>query len=358
MTVSRKVSDFIANVNKTYESTIVEVGGKFEALNISKFSSGILSLDCALGGGWPYGRIGIIAGMESTGKTLTAIKAMAEVQKYDHDTKLHKDFVDPKKFTPGSAFFIDVEGSFDPVWAAANGFDDTHHVVARPEYSEQAIDFATSAIEEGCFDLIVVDSIAALAPTKELESSSEDWQMGLSARLVNKAMRKWVGKLNKASTMYGSAPLVLCLNQFRINIGQMYGDPRVLPGGKGQRFAASIILYMKSPNYQDSKEKELSQVKLSGVVEKNKVAIPNQNYTFGLYLKDEELASIGDIDNLKQMQSLGKKYGLIVVEGGKVKFGEHTFKTQKALMEKIATEPDLYRSMWRSIVKAATGSII
>lgn len=353
-----KVKEFIESVNKTYGNDLVDIGGKFNALNVKRFSTGILSMDCALGGGWPFGRIAIIAGMESTGKTLEAIKAMVQVQEYDHETKKHKDFVDEDKFTAGTALFIDVEGSFDLDWARHNGFDDQHHVVARPEYSEQAIDMVTCAIEEGVFDLIVIDSIAALAPTKELEASSEDWQMGLAARLTNKAMRKWVGKLNKASTKFGTAPTLLCLNQFRVNIGQFVGDPRVLPGGKAQNFASSIIVYTKSADYQDSKDKELSRVKLSGTVKKNKTFTPKQNFTYELLLQDEEFSKKGDIDNLRQLQSLGKKHNLIVVDKGKVSFGKLTFKTQKALMQEVASDKELYKSLWRSVVKASVGKVV
>ncbi len=348
--------EFIEAVNKTYKSDIVQVGGKFKALNLPRFSSGMVGLDCALGGGWPFGRLAIVAGMESTGKTVTAIKAMSEVQNYDHLTKAHQDFVDPEKFEKGSALFVDVEGTFDLDWAKANGFDDSHHIVARPEYSEQAIDIVTTAIDEGVFDLIIIDSLAALAPTKELESSSEDWQMGLSARLINKAMRKWIGKLNKSTVEHGTGPLIMCLNQFRINIGQFMGDPRVLPGGKGQCFAASIIVYTKSPDYQDSKEKELSTVKLAGTVQKNKTYVPKLNFTFGLHLKDEELSKKGDLDNLKQMQALGKKYNIIRVEQGKVYFGEHVYKTQKALMADVANDDVMFRDLWRTIVQTSIGN--
>ena len=357
--VTNAVRDFIENVNKTYKGGVAEVGGRFEALSLARFSTGILSLDCALGGGWPFGRIAVNAGMESTGKTLMALKAMASVEEYDHETKQHRDFVDDDKFTAGTALFVDVEGSFDPEWAASNGVTEGCHAVARPEYSEQAIDIVTAAIEENVFDLIIVDSLAALAPTKELEASSEDWQMGLSARLINKAMRKWVGKINKVSTATGTAPFLMCLNQFRINIGQFVGDPRVLPGGKGQQFASSIILYTKSPDYQDSKTKEMSHVKLSGTIQKNKTYVPRMNFSYSVHLQDDEDgAKQGDVDNLKQMQSLGKKYGLIVVDGAKVYFGDKVYKTQKALMQDVANDPEMYRLMWRSIVKAAVGKII
>ena len=352
--------EFIEQINKTYKSEgIADVGNNLQALNLPRFSSGILSLDCALGGGWPFGRIAIIAGMESTGKTLTSIHAMKEVMSYDHATKQHIDwFHDPQEFSPGTALFVDVEGSFDVDWAEANGYQSDHHVVARPEYSEQAIDIVTSAIEQNVFDLIVVDSLAALAPTKELEASTEEWQMGLAARLINKAMRKWVGKLNKCTTDHGTGPAIICLNQFRINIGQFMGDPRVLPGGKAQNFAASIIMYTKSPDYNDSKDKELSMVKLSGEIKKNKTYTPKRNFTYGLHLEDEELAKKGEIDNLKQMQSLAKKFNIMQGESGKVHWGDRTWKTQKALMEEVAGDPEMYRTMWRSIIRAATGKII
>lgn len=359
LTPKERVQAFMSEINKTYDSGVVKEGGKFDALKTPRFSSGILSLDLALGGGWPFGRIGIVAGEFSTGKTLLTIKAMNEVTKFDHVTKKHRDFVKPEEFTPGTALFVDMESTFDPEWAKANGWDETAHVVARPEYSAQAIDIITKAVQDNVFDLIILDSIAAMTPSKEIEESSEDWQMGLAARENNKAFRKWVAALNKHSQNSASpGPFLLCLNQFRMKIGLMFGDPRTLPGGKGQEFAASIIMYTKSAEYDDSKDKELSQVTLSGTFRKNKTYVPKMNFAYDLGLKDSEDLKKGEVDNLKQLMVFGKKYNLIVVEGGEVRFGRNVFKTQRELRERLEASPQLYRSLWMSIVKAATGQLV
>lgn len=354
-----KVKAFLAKVNGTYGGTVAEFGGKFGALKLARFSSGILPLDLALGGGWPYSRVVTIAGEYSTGKTLLCLKACAEVMNYDHVTRQHKAACELHKqpFTAGRAFFVDVEGAFDPEWAKANGFDDTHHVVARPSSAEQTIDMVSSAIEDDVFDLIIVDSIAAMTPSKEIEESSEDWQMGLAARLNNKAYRRWNSMLNTMSQKKtAGGPLLICLNQFRMKIGMVMGDPRTLPGGKGQEFCSSIIIYTKSGEYDD-KSDSLSEVALKGVVHKNKTFLPKKNYEFTLALKDnpEKAIKKGDIDNVSELMSYGKKFGLITTSGKDTVFNKESYPTQKALASKLAVSPSLYRTLWRSILAAATG---
>lgn len=350
------VESFIDAINKTYDSQVLTYGGKFEALKVQRFSTGILSLDVASGGGWPFGRVVIIAGEESTGKTLQLIKASNSVYYYDHFTKKHLTLVENEDaFEPGTSLIVDVEGTWDADWAIANGFDDSHHVVARVEHAEQAIDVVTKAISDNVFDLICVDSLAAFAPTKEIEDSAEDWQMGLSARLINKGMRKWNSQLNKVSQHGTNGPCVICLNQFRIKIGQFFGDPRVLPGGRAQRFVASIIGYTKSPNYGDGDLSELSEVTLGGVLTKNKVYVPRKNYAYKLGLRGPDK---GKIDNIDQMMTLGKKYKLINVTKSKVSFGKREFKTQKEMQGMLEASQAFQLSLWRSIVKAECGVVV
>ena len=346
-----KIQDFINKVNATYKGNVLALGGEFDALSISRFSSGILSLDLALGGGWPNGRIVIIAGDESTGKTLKAIKACAEIEKYDHKTKKHKDFC-KDGFVPGTALYVDVEGDFDIEWAKKNGFNAGHHVVARPDYSEQAIDLVSSAVSENIFDLIVVDSIAALTPTTEVSESVENWQMGLHARLVNKFVRKVNSGLNKLNQRDEIGPTVLCVNQFRVKIGQFMGDPRVMPGGMGQKFCASIIVYTKSSKFEDTKDKELGLVSLGGVCHKNKTYVPKVNFAYKLALKDQENKKTGEIDNVNQLFNFGKKYNLIATEKG-AKFGKHKFSTQKELKQVLRSSELMQRSLWMSVLNAA-----
>jgi recombination protein RecA len=351
-----KVQDFIAKINKTYDGGVCELGGKFKALRLRRFSSGILSLDCALGGGWPFGRISIIAGEYSTGKTLIALKAIEQVENYDHNTKLHVSQVDPESFEPGRALFVDLEGSFDLDWSVANGFNADHHVVARPEYAEQAVDIVTDAIRQDLFDLIVVDSIANMTPTAEIEESTEDWQMGLAARLINKAMRRWNASLNRLSQgKTGAAPLVMCLNQFRLKIGVMYGDPRTLPGGKGQEFCSSVILYTKSPKIEDGEDKETAFVEMSGTTHKNKTYVPKLNYSFKMSLKDQPDWAVGQVDNMKQLLKFGKQSGAIVVDKNKVTCGEIVTKTQKELVEILLVNAVAKTQLWHDILRRMIG---
>jgi len=352
------IQDFISAINKSYKGGIVEVGGKFRSLKLKRFSSGIISLDVALGGGWPFSRVSVLAGNESTGKSLLTIRAMAAVENYDHNTKQHKKQFEGSIFSPGRALLVDAEAGFDIDWAIANGFNDTHHVVARTEYSEQAIDIVNAAIHENCFDLIIVDSIAALTPAKEADSSLEDWTMGLAARINNRAMRTWNSSLVKMSQGDLWGPALICINQFRMSIGINYGDPRVLPGGIGQRFCSSIIIYTKTQKYDDKttegKVAELGKVTLSGTVLKNKTYIPKQNYAFDLSLRDVEGAVKGDINNVDMLMDYGKKYKLISTSG-KVKFGKYEFGTQKEMKAKVAVSEEIRSLLWDSIVRAATG---
>jgi protein RecA len=354
--MSDKLREFITNVNKTYDGGVCEIGGNFKALKLKRFSSGILSLDCALGGGFPFGRIAVIAGEYSTGKTLISLKAIEQVEQYDHTTKLHESQVDPEKFEAGRALFVDLEGSFDLEWAKANGFNDEHHVVARPEYAEQAVDIVTDAIRQDIFDLIVVDSIANMTPTAEIEESTESWQMGLAARLINKAMRRWNASLNRMSQdADGAGPLLLCLNQFRLKIGVMYGDPRTLPGGKGQEFCSSIIVYTKSPKIEDGDDKETAFVEMGGTTHKNKTYVPKLNFSFKMALKTQPDWHVGQVDNHKQLLKLGKQTGAILIEKNKVTCGDVVTKTQKELMQIILAEPEFERNLWQDIIKKMTG---
>lgn len=349
-----RVKSWMDAINKTYKGEVVEVGGNFGALSLHRFSSGVIDLDCALGGGWPFGRTMVIAGDESTGKTLKVLKAFEQIENYDHKTRLHRSLVDPEKFEPGKGLFIDLEGAFDIDWAIRNGFNPDSHIVARPEYAEQAVDIVTAAIRENVFDLIAIDSIAQMTPAKEIEQSSEDTLVGAAARLLNRAMRTWTASLNRMSQESSTGgPAIICLNQFRINIGQMFGDPRTLPGGRAQRFAASIIVYTKSAKISDDTDKETAIGEYGGVVHKNKTYIPRLNFAYRMALKETDGWPACQVDNLSRMLKAGKRYGLIVTEKGKTLFGDLKFPTQKALMEQVAKDAELYRLLWLAICEAA-----
>lgn len=353
------VGDFMAIVNATYKRPLMASGDKGKwVLNCPRFSSGIISLDEALGGGWPFSKLILVGGEFSTGKTEIAINAMISVQNYDHDTRVHKLLMpEGKKFTPGRCLWIDAENSFDREWAAKKGVDIANHVFARTESAEEAIDIVKVAANQNLFDLIIIDSIAQMTPTTEIEESSENWQMGLAARLMNKAYRVWNASLAKRSAnIMGGGPAIIALNQMRYKIGMVYGDPRVLPGGQQQIYCSSIILYTRANTYNSKEEAEMESVALGGIVYKNKTAIPRQNYEFSLQLKDGEGQKAGELDNCKQLVKRGKELKLITKNAGTgYTFAGIEYRTLEELENACKNNAILNFKLWRSIVTISTG---
>lgn len=353
-TTENKADQWKQSLNENYGCKVIQQDGdKGVDVNLRRFPSGILSLDMALGEGWPFGKISLIAGEYSTGKTFLALKAAEEVQEYDSKTHLHRSEVPADEFTPCKVLFVDVEHAFDLEWAKKNGWNNDLCYVAKPEYAEQAIDIVTDAIRQGIFGLIIVDSIAALTPSKEIEESSENWQMGLGARLTNKAMRRWNASLAKmAVESQAGGPCLMCLNQFRLKLGLVFGDPRTLPNGKAQEFAASIIVYTKSGVVKDDDKAEHGFGEFGGVTWKNKTFIPRINYKYKVALKEHIDWKIGEVDNLKQIMALGKKYNLIYKDGKAWQVGSDSFRVLADIEAKLLSEPDFYDLLRRSIISA------
>jgi len=209
--------------------------------------SGALTLDAALGGGYPRGRVVEIYGPESSGKTTLALHAIAESQKQG-----------------GTAAFIDAEHALDPVYAADIGIDVDSLLVSQPDSGEMALDIVDQLVRSSAVDVIVVDSVAALVPRAELEGDMSDQQIGLQARLMSKAMRKITGSLA------ASQCTVIFLNQLRSKVGVIYGSPEVTAGGNALKFYASIRL--------DTRRKEIlpdeKGIRVKVKVVKNKIAAP------------------------------------------------------------------------------------
>ena len=356
-TAELSIKLFMEKVNATYDGKLVEKGGSFKALTMARFSSGVAPLDVILGGGWPFGRVSIIAGNESTGKTLAALKAIGEIHNYCHNCKQYKTACSCGDFTPCPTLFVDLEGSFDLTWALKHGFDENYDIVSRPEYAEQAIDIVSAAIEANAFSLIVVDSLAAMTPRTEIEESTEKWQMGLAARLLNKAFRKWTSALNKVSSKVKAGPALMCLNQVREKIGVMFGDPTTLPGGKGQLFNASIIIRTTAAKVSDDVEsKESAWVELNGSSKKNKTYVPRLDYSFNMALKDTDGYKTGEVDNASALIKYGKAAGIVKKIGDGIGFeGGVVVKTEKALNDQIRNKEEIKRKLWGKIITELTG---
>ena len=194
--------------------------GDAAAMEIETFPTGALTLDIALGvGGIPRGRIVEIFGPESSGKTTVALHMVAEVQKMG-----------------GYAAFIDAEHALDPMYAKALGVDIDELYVSQPDTGEQALEICDMLVRSSAFDIIVVDSVAALVPKVEIEGEMGDTHVGLQARLMAQALRKLAGGINKTKTS------VIFINQLRMKIGVMFGNPETTPGGRALKFYASVRL--------------------------------------------------------------------------------------------------------------------
>ncbi len=207
-------------LEKTYgKGTVMRMGDKPE-LNVEAIPTGSLALDAALGiGGVPKGRIIEIYGPESSGKTTLALHILAECQK-----------------SGGEVAFVDAEHALDPVYAKALGVDIDNMLVSQPDTGEQALEITDALVRSGAVDAIVVDSVAALTPRAEIEGEMGDSFMGLQARLMSQALRKLAGSISKTNCV------VIFINQLRMKIGVMYGNPETTTGGNALKFYASVRL--------------------------------------------------------------------------------------------------------------------
>ncbi|MEW6493752.1 MAG: recombinase RecA [Cyanobacteriota bacterium] len=225
--------------------------GDASRMKIETISSGAITLDLALGGGLPKGRVIEIYGPESSGKTTLALHAVAEVQK-----------------NGGVAAFVDAEHALDPTYSAALGVDIDNLLVSQPDNGEAALEIVDQLVRSAAVDIVVIDSVAALVPRAEIEGEMGDNQVGLQARLMSKALRKIAGNIGK------SGCTVIFLNQLRQKIGVTYGSPEVTTGGNALKFYASVRLDIRRIQTLKKGSEGEYGIRAKVKVAKNKVAPP------------------------------------------------------------------------------------
>ncbi|MGQ9532048.1 MAG: recombinase RecA [Desulfotomaculales bacterium] len=233
------------------KGAIMRLGEASTRLGVEVIPTGALALDVALGvGGVPRGRVVEIFGPESSGKTTVALHIVAEAQK-----------------AGGMAAFIDAEHALDPLYAARLGVDVDNLLVSQPDTGEQALEIAEALVKSGAMDVIVVDSVAALAPSAELAGEMDEAHVGLQARLMSKALRRLTGVIAKSRTT------AIFINQLRERVGVTFGNPEITPGGRALKFYASVRLEVrKKEDLKQGGEAVGSRIKVRVV--KNKVAPP------------------------------------------------------------------------------------
>lgn len=241
------LSGVLHQIERVYGKGSIQKLGETPSMNIAVTSSGAMTLDMALGGGYPRGRVVEIYGPESSGKTTLALHAVAEIQK-----------------AGGNAAFIDAEHALDPVYARNLGVNVEDLLVCQPDSGEMALDVVDQLVRSSAVDVIVVDSVAALVPRAELEGDMTDTQMGLQARLMSKALRKITGSLSRSQTM------VIFINQLRSKIGVIYGNPEVTAGGNALKFYSSVRVDIRRKEVL----KDNQGITVRCKIVKNKVAPP------------------------------------------------------------------------------------
>lgn len=401
-------------VNAEHGGRTMGYAGKLVPDAIPRLATGSLAFDFVLGGGVPVGRVTILRGGESSGKTSAALRIVGIAQglcanclrpaadlhveeAVDRETGevewravARCDCVAQGRYVaaqrPGEAAeefavrqaryvtnsyeefraaFMDAEGAFDGEWASCLGVDVRRLLLVTPSTAEEAVDIYDSVLRTGAVDLFVLDSIAALTPSKEVSSSMEDWQQGLAARLINKMARKTMAGNNAVAVDWGRPVTHLWINQEREKIGMAFGDTTVMPGGKGQLFAASVIVKMWASKWEravvdegvkkEHQEELGTAVRMNLKVVKNKTAPAQGQGSYVLAVRGERQGQALEDD---YVESQAERFGLLRKEDKGWALGDERYRTRReavARMLEPATFQEIRRVLLARMLAAAAG---
>ncbi|MDO8601345.1 MAG: recombinase RecA [bacterium] len=314
--VKKDLQDAVDEIKQRFGDGAIMKLRDVRAVDVDVIPTGSISIDLALGvGGVPRGRVVEIYGNESAGKTTLALHILAEAQKKG-----------------GVGAFVDAEHALDPDYAKRIGVNIDDLLISQPDSGEQALQIVEALVKSGGVDVIVVDSVAALVPQAEINGEVGEFQIGLQARLMSQALRKLSGLISKTKTV------VIFLNQIRMKIGIMFGNPETTPGGLALKFYASVRIELRR-TAQIKHGEEIIGNRVKAKIVKNKVAAPFKVTEFDIYY-NEGISKIADIINTGLLREIIKKAGSWLqyedIKIGQGMEGARVFlKENPAVLEKI-----------------------
>ncbi|MDA8764712.1 recombinase RecA [Candidatus Pelagibacter bacterium] len=324
----------ISQIDQNFGKGSVMRLGQQQALDIEAVSTGSLSLDIALGiGGLPKGRIIEIYGPESSGKTTLALQVVAEAQK-----------------AGGICAFVDAEHAMDPIYAKKLGVKTEELLISQPDTGEQALEITDTLIKSGSISVLVVDSVAALTPKAELEGEMGDHHVGLQSRLMSQALRKLTGSVSKSNTM------VIFINQIRMKIGVMFGNPETTSGGNALKFYSSVRMDIRRIGAIKEKDEIIGNSTRVKVI-KNKVAPPFKVVEFDL-MYGKGISKLGELIDLGAKAGVVEKSGAwYAYKGEKIGQGRENAKTYLQKNPEVAVEIEkIIRDKAAAITKELEGN--
>ena len=324
----RALEAALSQIDRAFgKGSVMKLGSRDLGLATDAVSTGSLGLDIALGiGGLPRGRVIEVYGPESSGKTTLALHVVAEIQKKG-----------------GIAAYVDAEHALDPVYASKLGVDINEMLISQPDTGEQALEITDTLVRSGGVDIVVIDSVAALTPKAELEGEMGDSLPGLQARLMSQALRKLTGSISKSNT------IVLFINQIRMKIGVMFGNPETTTGGNALKFYSSVRLDIRRIGAIKERDEVVGNQTRVKVV-KNKVAPPFKQVEFDI------MYGVG-ISKVGELVDLGVKAGIVEKSGSWYSYdGARIGQGRESAKTFLTDNPDIADKIEKAI-RAASGQI-
>jgi recombination protein RecA len=324
----RALDAALSQIDRAFgKGSVMKLGSRDLGLATDAVSTGSLGLDIALGiGGLPRGRVIEVYGPESSGKTTLALHVVAEIQKKG-----------------GTAAYVDAEHALDPVYASKLGVDINELLISQPDTGEQALEITDTLVRSGGVDIVVIDSVAALTPKAELEGEMGDSLPGLQARLMSQALRKLTGSISKSNT------IVLFINQIRMKIGVMFGNPETTTGGNALKFYSSVRLDIRRIGAIKERDEVVGNQTRVKVV-KNKVAPPFKQVEFDI------MYGVG-ISKVGELVDLGVKAGIVEKSGSWYSYdGARIGQGRESAKTFLTDNPDIADKVEKAI-RAASGQI-